>query len=263
MTLTKFDLRGKVAVVTGGNGGIGLGCATGLAKAGADIMIWARNEAKNKAATELLRGLGVRAQSVAVDVTDADAVLRAVEETTQSLGGIDIFIANAGTNIRKRPEVLTVPEWDQIMEVNVTSVFHACKAIYPKMKLRGRGKIIVIGSLSGSLGFGISPAYAASKAAVDNLAKSLAVAWGPDNIQVNSILPGWTITDMTVQTRTIPSINEQILQRTPAGRWGTPDDYEGVAAFLASSASDYVTGVSIPIDGGFSNTLLIVQAPTQ
>ena len=263
MTLTKFDLRGKVAVVTGGNGGIGLGCATGLAKAGADIMIWARNEAKNKAATELLRGLGVRAQSVAVDVTDADAVLRAVEETTQSLGGIDIFIANAGTNIRKRPEVLTVPEWDQIMEVNVTSVFHACKAIYPKMKLRGRGKIIVIGSLSGSLGFGISPAYAASKAAVDNLAKSLAVAWGPDNIQVNSILPGWTITDMTVQTRTIPSINEQILQRTPAGRWGTQDDYEGVAAFLASSASDYVTGVSIPIDGGFSNTLLIVQAPTQ
>ncbi|MEI6406098.1 MAG: SDR family oxidoreductase [Actinomycetes bacterium] len=263
MTLQKFDLRGKVAVITGGNGGIGLGCAMGLAKAGAEIMIWARNEAKNESATSLLRSLGVGAHAIAVDVTDSNAVNMAVQETVTALGGIDIFIANAGTNIRKRPEVLTVPEWDQVMEVNVTSVFQACKAIYPEMKARGGGKIIVISSLSGTLGFGISPAYAASKAAVDNLAKSLAVAWGPDNIQVNSILPGWTITDMTVQTRTIPSINEQILQRTPAGRWGTPDDYEGVAAFLASSASDYVTGISIPIDGGFSNTLMIVQAPTQ
>lgn len=262
MSTSLFDLRGKVAVVTGGNGGIGLGCALGLAQAGADIAIWARDEVKSAAAIAQLEVLEVRAKFFQVDVTNRSQVDTAVKETISTLGGIDILIANAGINLRKRPEDFSAEEMRRMWEVNISSPFECAQAVYEEMKRRGGGKIITIGSMTSIFGFGVSPAYSASKGAIVQLTKSLASAWGQDNIQVNSILPGWIETEMTVQTRGIPGVNEQIASRTPAGRWGKPTDLIGAAVFLSSRASDYVTGVALPVDGGFAATLFQVDPPT-
>ena len=261
MPSSSFDLTGKTAVVTGGNGGIGLGIAEGLAKSGANIAIWARNDAKARGAISVIESLGVEARFYQVDVTNAQERNEAYLATLQDFDTIEILVANAGVNIRKRPEDLSEAEWNFTQDINVTSVFETCKLFYPHMKARGGGKIITVGSLTTIFGFGISPAYAASKAAVVQLSKSLAVAWGQDNIQVNSILPGWIETEMTVQTRSLSGLTDMVLERTPAGRWGKAEDLEGTAVFLASSASDFVTGVAIPVDGGFASTLFILEAP--
>jgi len=261
MTNPLFDLTGKVAVVTGGNGGIGLGCALALANAGADIAVWGRNESKNGSAVEQLAALGVRAIGIQVDVTDREAIDAATAHTIETLGGIDILIANAGTNMRKRPEEFSAAEWHQVMDGNITSVFNCVQAIYPEMKRRGGGKIVTIGSLTSIFGFGISPVYAAAKGAVVQYSKSLASAWGKDNIQVNSIIPGWIRTDMTQRGQNDEKFNELVLGGTPAGRWGNPDDLGGAAVFLCSKASDFVTGTAIPIDGGFSSALFILDSP--
>ncbi len=260
---SNFDLRGKVAVITGGNGGIGLGCAQGLANAGADIAIWARDEEKSKAALTQLIALGIKAEHFSVDVTNRSDIDRAVQDTVAHFGGIDILIANAGINIRKRPEDFSRDELQQVIDINITAVFECAQAVYPQMKARKGGKIILIGSLTSLMGFGISPIYAATKGAIVQLGKSLAGAWGGDNIQVNTILPGWVITDMTKQTRSIPGLREQVLARTPAGRWGEPKDFAGIATFLASSASDFITGTAIAVDGGFSSTLFIFDLPAE
>lgn len=262
MSNSLFDLRGKVAIVTGGNGGIGLGCALGLAEAGADVAIWARNPEKGKSAIAKLEACGVRAKFFQVDVTNRIQINAAVNETVTALGGIDILIANAGMNLRKRPEDFSAEEMSRMWQVNISAPFECAQAVYEEMKRRGGGKIITIGSMTSIFGFGISPAYAASKGAVLQLTKSLASAWGQDNIQVNAILPGWIKTEMTVQTRGIPGVNEQIASRTPAGRWGKPEDLVGAAVFLSSRASDYVTGVALPVDGGFASNLFQVDAPS-
>jgi 2-deoxy-D-gluconate 3-dehydrogenase len=256
-----FDLHGKVAVVTGGNGGIGLGCALGLADAGADIAVWARNEQKAESAISQLQARGVRANFFPVDVNDRSQIDGAVQATISELGGIDILVANAGMNLRKRPEDFSVEEMTRMWSTNISSPFECAQAVYEEMKRRGGGKIITIGSMTSIFGFGISPAYSASKGAIVQLTKSLASAWGENNIQVNCILPGWIETEMTVQTRGIPGVNEQIATRTPAGRWGKPADMVGATIFLSSSASDYVTGVALPVDGGFSSTLFQVDPP--
>jgi 2-deoxy-D-gluconate 3-dehydrogenase len=256
-----FDLTGKVAVVTGGNGGIGLGCAKGMAQAGASIAIWARSEEKSKRAIAELRELGAEAIHCQVDVTDRNQIDRGVEETVAAFGGIDILFANAGINLRKRPERFSADEFTGVLVGNVTSVMECAQAVYPEMKKRGGGKIITIGSMTSIFGFGISAAYSASKGAVVQLSKSLAAAWGADNIQVNALLPGWIETEMTVETRNIPSVTDQVLMRTPAGRWGVPEDLAGAAVFLSSRASDFITGTAIPIDGGFASTLFLVDPP--
>jgi 2-deoxy-D-gluconate 3-dehydrogenase len=257
----QFDLSGKVAVVTGGNGGIGLGCAIGLARAGADIAVWGRNKDKNLAAVGKLEAIGVRAIGIQVDVTDRAEINKATSQTVEALDGIDILIANAGINIRKRPEDFSSLEWHQVMDGNLTSVFDCAQAVYPEMKKRGGGKIVTIGSLTSIFGFGISPVYAAAKGAVVQFSKSLANAWGPDNIQVNSILPGWIKTEMTQRAQGDEKFNDLVLERTPAGRWGNPEDLAGAAVFLSSKASDFVTGIAIPIDGGFSSVLFLLDAP--
>lgn len=262
MTNSLFDLSGKVAVVTGGNGGIGLGCAIGLANAGADIAIWARNAEKSRSAVMKLEELGVRAIHCEVDVTQRDQIDSAVIETVTALGGIDILIANAGLNIRKRPEEFSSSEWHEVMDANLTSTFECAQAIYPELKNRGGGKIVTIGSLTSIFGFGISPVYAAAKGAVVQLSKSLASAWGSDNIQVNAILPGWIKTEMTQRAQGDEKFNKLVFERTPAGRWGAPEDLAGTAVFLSSRASDFVTGTAIPIDGGFSSALFLFDAPT-
>lgn len=260
---SEFDLKGKVAVITGGNGGIGLGCALGLASAGASIAIWARNSEKNARAMEELRTLGVDARAFIVDVNSREELEMAAIETATHFGGIDILIANAGINIRKRPEDYERSVVQQIIDANLIGVFESCQVVYPYMQKRGGGKIILIGSLTSLTGFGIASIYSATKGAVVQLAKSLAGAWGHDNIQVNTILPGWIVTDMTQQTRGIPTLKEQVISRTPAGRWGETQDFSGIATFLASKASDFITGTAIPVDGGFSSTLFILDLPEE
>ena len=251
-----FDLTGKVAVVTGGNGGIGLGMARGLAKAGAAIAVVGRNAEKSAAAAESLRGLGVEARAFEADVTDADAVGGMAKDVAGAFGRIDILVNNAGINIRKRPEDLAPEEWSKVLDTNLTSAFLCSRACYPEMKRAGGGKVLNNGSMLSIFGAPWGPVYAASKGGIVQLTKSLATAWAADNIQVNCFLPGWINTDLTVKARAeVDGLNEKVLARTPAGRWGEIEDFEGLAIFFSSRASDFITGVAIPVDGGFSVTV--------
>jgi 2-deoxy-D-gluconate 3-dehydrogenase len=250
--MKSFNLKGKVAIVTGGNGGIGLGMARGLADAGADIAVVGRNEDKSKAAVAELATRGVRAISVATDVTDKEAVRGMVERVKSELGRIDILVNNAGINIRKPPHALELEEWNNVIDTNLTSVFLCSKAVHPAMKAGG-GKIINIGSMMSIFGAGFAPAYAASKGGIVQFTRACACAWAADNIQANAILPGWIDTDLTKRARVeINGLHDKVLGRTPAARWGAIDDFAGIAVFLASPASDFVTGTAIPVDGGFS-----------
>jgi 2-deoxy-D-gluconate 3-dehydrogenase len=253
MTSPLFDLRGKVAIITGGNGGIGLGMARGLAEAGAAIAIAGRNEAKSDAAVAELRQRGAKAVSIVADVTDKAAVQAMVDLTTRELGRIDILVNNAGINIRKPPQALDIEEWDRVISTNLTSAFLCSQAVYPAMKAAGGGKIINIGSMMSIFGASFAPAYAASKGGIVQFTRSCAVAWAADNIQANAVLPGWIDTDLTKRARKeIDGLHDRVLARTPAARWGAIADFAGIAVFLSSPASDFVTGTAIPIDGGFS-----------
>jgi 2-deoxy-D-gluconate 3-dehydrogenase len=253
MTSNPFDLGNKVAIVTGGNGGIGLGMARGLAQAGASIAIVGRNEDKSKQAVADLRQCGAKAISVVADVTDKAAVTAMVERTVRELGRIDILVNNAGINIRKPPQALALDEWDSVIKTNLTSAFLCSQAVYPVMKAAGGGKIINIGSMMSIFGASFAPAYAASKGGIVQFTRSCAVAWAADNIQANAVLPGWIDTDLTKRAREqIDGLHDKVLARTPAARWGAIDDFAGIAVFLSSAASDFVTGTAIPVDGGFS-----------
>src|SRR6186713_3136130 len=249
-----FDLQNKVAVITGGNGGIGFGMAQGLATAGARIVIAARNAAKSAAAVELLNTSGGRALALQVDVTDETSVARLFEQTHARCGGVDILINNAGINIRKPVQSLALDEWQQVVATNLDSAFLCCRAAYPHLKSAGGGKIINIGSMLSIFGAGFAPAYGASKGGIVQLTKSLASAWAADNIQVNAVLPGWVNTDLTRKARVeVEGLHDRVLERTPARRWGEAADFAGIAVFLASAASNFITGVAIPVDGGYSS----------
>jgi 2-dehydro-3-deoxy-D-gluconate 5-dehydrogenase len=248
-----FDLTGKVAIVTGGNGGIGLGMARGLADAGAAIAVVGRNEAKSAAAVTELQQRGGKAIAVAADVTDGKAIADMVAQVKAELGRIDILVNNAGINIRKPPHALDIGEWDSVIATNLTSAFLCSQAVHPAMKEAGGGKIINIGSMMSIFGAGFAPAYAASKGGIVQFTRACACAWAADNIQINAILPGWIDTDLTRRGRSeIAGLHERVLARTPAARWGDIGDFSGIAVFLASSASDFVTGTAIPVDGGYS-----------
>ncbi len=251
--MSLFDLKGRVAIVTGGNGGIGLGRARGLAQAGAAIAVVGRNLEKSKAAAAELGKLGVKTDVLEVDVTSESACRKMIDDTVARFGRLDILINNAGINIRKTPQELTLAEWRQVIDVNLTSIFVCSQAAYPAMQKAGGGKIINIGSMMSIFAAPFAPAYAASKGGVVQLTKSLATAWAKDNIQVNAVLPGWIDTALTQRARQeVSGLNSLVLMRTPAKRWGVPDDLAGVAVFLAAPASDFVTGASIPVDGGYA-----------
>jgi 2-dehydro-3-deoxy-D-gluconate 5-dehydrogenase len=251
--MSLFDLGGRVAVVTGGNGGIGLGMARGMAEAGAAIAIAGRNVGKSEAAAAELAKLGVKTAVIEVDVSSEASCRKMIDDTVKRLGRLDILVNNAGINIRKAPDALALEEWKQVIDVNLTSAFICSHAAYPRMKEAGGGKIINIGSMLSIFGASFAPAYGASKGGVVQLTKSLAVAWAKDNIQVNAVLPGWIDTDLTRKAREeVSGLNAMVLMRTPAKRWGKPEDHAGVAVFLASKASDFVTGTFIPVDGGYS-----------
>jgi 2-deoxy-D-gluconate 3-dehydrogenase len=248
-----FELEGKVAVVTGGNGGIGLGMARGLAGAGAHIVVAARDQEKSRAAVRALEKAGGQALAIAVDVAEEASVDALVRATLDAYGRLDILVNNAGINIRKQPQDYTLAEWRQVLDTNLTSAFLASRAAYPAMKAAGAGKIINIGSMMSIFGASFVPAYAASKGGIVQLTRSLAAAWARDNIQVNAVLPGWIDTELTQRARReIAGLNDNVLRRTPAGRWGVIDDLAGIAVFLAARASDFITGAAIPVDGGFS-----------
>ena len=176
-----------------------------------------------------------------------------VERVNRELGRIDILINNAGINIRKPPHTLDVEEWDSVIKTNLISAFLCSQAAHPVMKQAGGGKIINIGSMMSIFGTSFAPAYAASKGGIVQFTRSCAIAWAADNIQANAVLPGWIDTDLTRRARQeIDGLHDRVLTRTPAARWGAIGDFAGIAVFLASPASDFVTGTAIPVDGGYS-----------
>src|SRR5262249_5260060 len=226
----------------------------GLAAAGAAIVVAARNREKSDKAVAELSALGARAMAIAVDVADEQSVHSLIRGTVQQLGRLDVVINNAGVNIRKQPEALTLDEWRQVIDTNLTSAFLTSRAAHPIMKAQGGGKIINIGSMMSLFGASFAPAYSASKGGIVQLTKALASAWARDHIQVNAVLPGWIDTELTIQARRqVTGLHERVLARTPADRWGVIDDLAGIAVFLASRASDFVTGTAIPVDGGYSS----------
>jgi 2-deoxy-D-gluconate 3-dehydrogenase len=248
-----FDLSGKVAIVTGGNGGIGLGMAQGLAAAGATVVIAGRNHHKNSEAVAAVQSQGGQAHAVAVDVMQQASCEQMVQSTLQAHGRVDILVNNAGMNIRKPPQSYALAEWNEVMQTNLTSAFVCSQAVYGAFEKNRAGKIINIGSMMSLFGASFATPYAASKGGMVQMTKALACAWAAQNIQVNAILPGWIDTDLTRQARVdVQGLHDRVLERTPAKRWGVPNDFAGIAVFLASSASDFITGAAIPVDGGYS-----------
>ena len=244
-----FDLKGKTALVTGGNGGIGLAMAQGLAAAGAKVAIAGRDKAKNAEALAALP----HAIAIEADLKEEKACRAMVEEAAKRLGRLDILVNNAGINVRKRPEEYALEEWKLVLDTNLTSAFVAAQAAYAHMRRAGGGKIVNIGSMMSIFGASFAAPYAASKGGIVQLTRALATAWAKDNIQVNAVLPGWIDTALTRKARDqIQGLHENVLRRTPAARWGEPKDLAGIAVFLCSAASDFVTGTAIPVDGGYS-----------
>jgi 2-deoxy-D-gluconate 3-dehydrogenase len=248
-----FDLTGKIALVTGGNGGIGLGMARGLAQAGATVVLAGRNAQKSALAAATLRTEGWLCDAIEADVSSEHEVASLFQQVMLRHGRVDILVNNAGGTVRKPPHDLTLDEWHSVMDTNLTSTFLCCRAAHALMKESGGGKIINIGSMLSIFGAPYAAVYGASKGGVVQFTRSIATAWAPDNIQANAVLPGWIDTELTRGAREqVPGLNEKVLARTPAGRWGVPADLAGIAVFLASSASDFVTGAAIPVDGGYS-----------
>lgn len=248
-----FELRDRVAVVTGGNGGIGLGIATGLAGAGARVVIAARNRAKSDAAVAKLASMGAQAIAMEIDVAQERGWKLVVQRTLDLFGRIDILVNNAGTLLGKPPESYSLEEWHSIIDTNLTGPFIGAQAVFPEMKRQGGGKIINIASLTTTFASPFNVPYTASKGGILQLTRGLATAWAKHNIQVNAVSPGWTDTDLAAGARArAPGLDERVIARTPAGRWGQAADFAGVAVFLSSRASDFITGAEITVDGGYS-----------
>lgn len=253
--LESFDLSGRVAVVTGGNGGIGRGIALGLAEAGAAVAVFGRNDEKNQRVLSELNAIGVPSMAVTVDLTDRSGLEPALNKVERELGSVSILVNNAGNAslsggiMNEKPE-----DWDNVIETQLNAVFLLSKLVARSMLAHERGKIINIGSMYSFFGSGLIPSYSAAKGAIIQLTKSMAIEFAPHNIQVNAIAPGWIETDMTAPVRTMPmkAMNDEILARTPAGRWGQPEEVAGTAVYLASRASDFVTGATIRVDGGYA-----------
>lgn len=254
MSKNLFDLHGKTALITGGNGGIGLGIAKGFAQSGANVAIAGRNTVKTEKVVANLSEQNTSAIGIEVDVANEKSVDNMITNTLENFGQIDILVNNAGIGIRNLPHEYNLEDWNKVIDINLTGAFLCSKAVYPNMKTRGSGKIINIGSMTSIFGLDWAVAYASSKGGIVQLTKTLAVSWAKDGIQANSILPGWIHTDLTQGIKdNYKDRYDHILSRIPENRWGEPADLSGTAIFLASDASNYVTGVSIPVDGGYTS----------
>jgi 2-deoxy-D-gluconate 3-dehydrogenase len=248
-----FDLSGRIAAVTGGNSGIGRAIALGLARAGASVAVLARNDEKNQLVRAELQSIGRPTLVVRLDVTDRAALAPAVAQVERALGGIDILVNNAGIAVLSGGVLKESADiWDKTVETHLNACFLLSQLVARSMVNRkSGGKIINLASMYSLFGSGLVPSYSAAKGAVVQLTKSMAIELACHNIQVNAIAPGWIETEMTAPVRNSP-MNDAILARTPANRWGQPDEVIGAAVFLASRGADFITGVTLPVDGGYS-----------
>lgn len=253
--LKRFDLSGRIALVTGSNAGIGLSLAESLASAGATVVLNGRNEAKLAAAAAALRQDGHAVHTQAFDATDGVAVTAAIAAIEQTVGPIDILINNAGIQRRAPLENFPEEQWHEVMHTNIDSVFLVAKAVVQYMIPRGRGKIVNICSVQSELGRATIAPYTASKGAVKMLTKGMAVDWGKYGIQVNGIGPGYFKTVLNQALVDDPAFTQWLVGRTPSRRWGELDDLAGAVVFLASSASNFVNGHILYVDGGITAAL--------
>src|SRR3954467_10384688 len=247
----KFGLRGKVALVTGSSQGLGKAMARALAQSGADVIVNGRDAAKLAPVVAEISALGVKATAVAADLGNRADVQRLIEQAIAWQGHLDILVNNAGIIKRTPAADHSDADWDAVIDVNLNGVFTACRAAGKHMITRGSGKIINIASLLTFFGGITVPGYAASKGAVGQLTKALSNEWSSKGVQVNAIAPGYMRTDNTAALQADPVRSKEILSRIPANRWGEPGDLEGAIVFLASSASDYLSGHVMAVDGGW------------
>jgi 2-deoxy-D-gluconate 3-dehydrogenase len=244
-----FDLSGKVAIVTGGNKGLGAGIALALAEAGADIaVVSTRSETET---VEAVKALGRKAIHIAADLTSTEPIPHIVSTTLSDLGGLDILVNNAGMIRRADSVDFTEADWDAVIDLNLKSAFFLSQAAGRHMIQQGSGKVINIASMLSFQGGIRVPSYTASKSGIAGITKLLANEWASKGVNVNAIAPGYMATANTAALQADEARNRSILERIPAGRWGTPSDMAGAAVFLASKASDYVNGITLPVDGGW------------
>lgn len=255
MTFPLFDLSGKIALVTGAHRGLGFAIAQGLARAGAEVILNGRNAEALAAAAQTLDAQGLAVESSAFDVTDRDAVRASVAVLEREHGAIDILVNNAGIQRRKAFAEVAQDDWDALIATNLTAPFIVSQAIVPGMIARKRGKIVNIASLMSELARPTIVPYTAAKGGVRQLTRGMAVELAQHNIQVNAIAPGYFATEMNRALIDNAEFNAWVCKRTPAGRWGQPEEIAGLAVFLASRASDYITGQLLVIDGGMSVSL--------
>jgi NAD(P)-dependent dehydrogenase (short-subunit alcohol dehydrogenase family) len=258
MTNNPFNLTGKVALVTGGNGGIGLGMAEGLAQAGATLVIWGTNEAKNKAAEATLRAYGGKVVVRKVDVSNETEVVHAMKAAVTEMGRLDTVIANAGIGSPARSFLeITTDQYRKVLSVNEDGVFFTMREAARHMRERASkgdpgGSLIGVASLAAIEGAARNQHYAATKGAVISIMRSIAVEFARDGIRANSVLPGWIATDMTAGAQASPAFAEKVIPRVPMRRWGQPTDFAGIAVYLASDVSAYHTADTFVIDGGYA-----------
>ncbi|MGO9096848.1 MAG: 2-dehydro-3-deoxy-D-gluconate 5-dehydrogenase KduD [Bryobacteraceae bacterium] len=251
MNFDAFSLKGKNALVTGSQTGLGAGMAVGLAEAGANVVVHGKDSTGIEEVCAAVRAAGARAVPAVADLFQPAVAEELAGLTVRELGSIDILVNNAGI-IRRAPAAeFSARDWNDVIELNLNVVFRLCQAAGRHMLAQGSGKIVNVASLLSFQGGVFVPSYAAAKGAVAQLTKALANEWAAQGVQVNAIAPGYMATDNTVALRADPVRSRQILERIPAGRWGTPRDLAGTAVFLASAASDYITGHVLVVDGGW------------
>lgn len=258
MAYRPFDLTGKVALVTGGNGGIGLGMAEAMAAAGASVVIWGTNENKNEAALRTLKAHGGKVAAEKVDVASEQQVVAAMKSAVDKMGRIDTVIANAGIGSPARSFLdITTEQYRKVLSVNEDGVFFTLREAARHMRERASkgdagGSLIGVASLAAIEGAARNQHYAATKGAVISMMRAIAVEFARDGVRANAVLPGWIATDMTAGAQASPAFTEKVIPRVPARRWGEPKDFGGIAVYLASDASAYHSGDTFVIDGGYA-----------